>query len=105
MAEMTIDTFDGNDRAQLGNVRVAVAGLTADVKNNREILEGKIESVGDKVDVLHYALEGNGKPGLRQRVERMEGMVNKVIGAVAVIVILSKVLEWALPLLTKGLHL
>lgn len=51
----------------------------------REILEEQIGGVRDDVNHIKKLLEGNGKPGLIQRIEKMESMAGKAAAVLTVV--------------------
>lgn len=46
-------------------------------------------AVATKVEAIEKAVDGNGQPGLKQRVEALEGSHNRTVGASAVLGALS----------------
>lgn len=58
------------DELQVLSLKLTEIGTRQKVQT--EATNSKLDELGEKLDKVSYALDGNGKPGLKTRVDRLE---------------------------------
>lgn len=65
-------------------------------------IHDSLNSRENKITVLNKTIFGNGKPGVVERVEKIEGIISKVEGGGIVVQKMSDFAKWAIGILATG---